>query len=47
VEIPGGAKLRVPIMLHVAIADGRITRAEEYLDTHSVAPLVAFVQAGT
>ena len=35
---PGGS-LEVPAMLRVWVADGRITRLDEYLDTAQVSPL--------
>jgi len=36
---PNGAPLEVPAMMRVMVADGRITRLEEYLDTAQVAAL--------
>ena len=38
---PNGHELEVPAALFVTIADGRITRLEEYLDTAQVAALRA------
>ena len=36
---PNGTPLEVPAMMRVMVADGRITRLEEYLDTAQVAVL--------
>jgi ketosteroid isomerase-like protein len=36
---PDGTPLEVPAMMRVTVADGRITRLEEYLDTAQVAAL--------
>jgi ketosteroid isomerase-like protein len=36
---PNGTPLEVPAMMRVMVADGRITRLEEYLDTAQVAAL--------
>jgi ketosteroid isomerase-like protein len=36
---PNGTPLEVPAMMRVTVADGRITRLEEYLDTAQVAAL--------
>ncbi len=36
---PGGAPLEVPACLVVAVAEGRITRIDEYLDSAHLGPL--------
>ena len=38
---PGGAPLEVPACIVCAVANGRITRLDEYLDSAHVAPLLA------
>ena len=38
--LPGGTKLKVPMMVRIFSRDGRFCRFEEYLDPAGTAPLV-------
>jgi ketosteroid isomerase-like protein len=42
---PDGSRMSVPHCLIVRVAGGRITRIDEYLDSHQLAPLVAQLPA--